>query len=91
MTELGWCHVGEGAAMVAQDSGEKWQDSGEKWDFPAAVHATVSGFCYRTVILGIRVFYRHMAAGAHYPEDWGRPNQGTREGGVPDLILDRSG
>jgi hypothetical protein len=45
------------------------QDSGEKWDFPAAVHATVSGFCYHTVILGIRAFYRRMAAGAHYPED----------------------
>jgi hypothetical protein len=43
------------------------------------------------VILGMCASYKRMAVGAHYPEDWGRPDQGAREGGAPDSILDWSG
>jgi hypothetical protein len=31
-----------------------------------------------------------MVAELHYPKDWGRPDQGMREGGMPDSVLDRS-
>jgi hypothetical protein len=39
------------------------------------------GFLFlATVILGMCASYRHMEAGAHYPEDWGRPDQGVKKG-----------
>jgi hypothetical protein len=43
------------------------------------------GFFVVTV-LGMHASYRRMEMGGHYPEDWGRPDQGTREGGVPDSV-----
>jgi hypothetical protein len=31
--------------------------------------------------------YRRVAAGAHYPEDWGRPRSGCERKGRPELGL----
>jgi hypothetical protein len=70
------------------------QDSGEKWGFPPLSTprgiGPISGFCYRTVILGMRALIGVWRRGPTTQRIGVIPDQGVREGGVLDSVLDRS-
>jgi hypothetical protein len=64
--------------------------NGESVGLPAAVHASGNWirlwllFFLCTVIVGMRPTYRHMMAGAHFPEVKGCPRSGCKRSGEGD-------
>jgi hypothetical protein len=62
-----------------------------QWGFPLLSMPQEIGptsvFYLATFILGMHASYRHMAAGAHYPEDQGHPRSGCERRGHLGLGL----